>query len=300
MEKWDFNFSQVLSAIFQSLDIFFKYCFIGLVIGIVFAVIFTLVITFIYRNRCKNDDSKVMYVFAIFILWSGWCLSMLITGGLGGALIAYRTVLVKEMHQNSVLFSAPESAEAYIILGNLGKLSEMDCTAVGNLIKEELDVYHETKRFSLYQLIIGTNEFAEKLPHVIDRQLQLPEIVNKLHQYGDAITFGSQFSSATLRTSLLSALNKSKDIQEFSVVWEWFIFTTQSFEFYLEHHPEYQGEITVEQFCEAQVNFLFDYFLDQILWQKFFHYLCVAFTVVVTTCIGSFALVFFWTKPQKD
>ena len=300
MEKWAFNFSQALSAIFQSFGIFLTYCFIGLAIGIVFSVIFTLVITFMYQKRRKNDDSKVMYVFAVFILWSGWCLSMLITGGLGGALIAYRTVLVKEMHKNSVLFSVPEAAEAYIILGNLEKLSEMDCITVGNLIKGELDAYHETKCFPLHRLIIGTNKFAEKLPLVIDRQLQLPEIANELNQYGDALSVGSQFSSATLRSGLLSVLNQSKDFQDIVVVWKWFFYVTRSFEVFLEHQPKFQGEITVEQFCEAQVNFLLDYFLDQILWQKFFHYLFVAFTVVVTTCIGSFALVFFWTKPQKD
>ena len=300
MEKWDFNFTQIVSAIFQSLGIFLKYCLGGFAAGIVFSGIFTLIITYFYRKRRKNDDSKMMYIFAVFILWCGWCLSMLITGGLYGALVSYRTVLVKEMHKNPALFSTPEAAEVYIILGNLEKLSETDCNAVGILIRKELDTYHKTKRFSLYKLIRGTNKFAEKLPLVIDKQLRLPEIANELNQYGDALTFGSRFSSADMRSMLLSALNKNQDFQKMLVVWQWFIYVTQSFEAYLACHTEYHGEITVEQFCDAQVHFLLDYFLDRLLLGKFLNYISVTLTVIITASAGSFALVIFWTKPQSS
>lgn len=300
LEQLTFSSNQILSAVFQSAEVFLKYCFIGLAAGIGLAVIITCILACIYHKRDKkNDDSKMMYAFAICILWCGCCISMMITGGYGGALIGYRTVLAKEIHKNSILFTVPEAAEIYIIFGHLEKLSEMDCVTVGNLIKKEFDSFHKEKRFPLYNLVIGTNKFADKIPLIVDKQLQLPEIANRWNQYRRGLTFGREFSSAEMRTVLYTVLNKQAEFKALVTALSWFIKVTKSFENYLADHPEYHGKITVEQLCDAQINFI-DKLLDQKLWSMFTNFLSIALTVVLLTCASCFALVVFWTKPQRD
>lgn len=302
LEQWTFSFNQVLSAVFQSTGVFFKFCFIGLVTGIGLSIIITCILAYIYHKRNKkNDDSKVMYAFAICLVWCGCCLSMMITGGYGGALIGYRTVLAKEIHKNPILFTAPEAAEIYIIFGHLEKLSEMDCITVGSLIKNEFDSFYKEKRFPLYSLVIGTNKFADKIPLIVDNQLQLPEIANRWNQYRyrRGLTFGKEFSSAEMRAGLYTALNRHAEFKVLVTALNWFIKVTQAFEHYLADHPEYHGKITVEQLCDAQINFI-DSLLDQKLWRMFANFLSVALTAVLFTCASSFALVVFWTKSQKD
>lgn len=302
LEQWTFSFNQILSAAFQSIGVFFKFCFIGLAVGIGLSVIITCILTYIYHKRNKkNDDSKVMYAFAICLLWCGCCLSMMITGGYGGALIGYRTVLAKEMHKNPILFTAPEAAEIYILFGHLEKLSEMDCITVGNLIKNEFDSFYKEKRFPLYSLVIGTSKFADKVPLIVDNQLQLPEIANKWHQfrYINGLKFGKEFSPAHMRAMLYAELNEHTEFKILVIALNWFIKVTQVFETYLADHPEYHGKITVEQLCDAQINFI-DSLLDQKLWKMFTNFLSVALAAVLITCAGSLVLVVFWTKPQKD
>lgn len=302
LEQWTFSFNQILSAAFQSIGVFFKFCFIGLAVGIGLSIIITCILACIYHKRNKkNDDSKVMYAFAICLVWCGCCLSMMITGGYGGALIGYRTVLAKEIHKKPILFTAPEAAEIYIIFGHLEKLSEMDCITVGSLIKNEFDSFYKEKRFPLYSLVIGTNKFADKIPLIVDKQLQLPEIANKWNQYRyrRGLTFGREFSSAEMRAGLYAALNRHTEFKVLVTALNWFIKVTQVFETYLADHPEYHGKITVEQLCDAQINFI-DSLLDQKLWKMFTNFLSVALTVVLITCAGSLVLVVFWTKPQKD
>lgn len=299
MDSLGMSFSQILSAIVQSAGIFFKYSLIMLLAGIVLAGIFSCILTVYYQKRRKNDDSKVMYVFALILIWSGWCIPMLILGGLGGALAAYRTVLIKEAHKNPSLFSAPEAAEFYIVSGNLEKLAEMDSASVGKLIQKDLDEFHKKKTIPLYDLVIRTNRFADKVPLVLDKQLKLPEIANELNKYSNAMKFGSIFSSSSLRSALSASL-KNKELQDLAMVWKWYFHMTKSFEAFLAERKEYHGEISLEQLCDAQRHFLLDDLLDSFLLQKFLNYLLTTLIIIAVSCCGSFALVLFWTKPEKN
>ena len=194
----------------------------------------------------------------------------------------------------------PEAAEFYIVSGNLEKLTEMDCVSVAKLIQKDLDEFQKKKTIPLYELVIHTNRFADKLPLVLDKQLKLPEIANELNKYSNAMKFGSIFSSSSLRSAVLSASLKNKEIQDFATVWKWYFYITKSFEAFLAERKEYHGEISLEQLCDAQRHFLLDDLLDGFLLQKFLNYLFTTLIIIAVSCGGSFALVLFWTKPEKN
>ena len=108
------------------------------------------------------------------------------------------------------MFSVPEAAEFYIVSGNLEKLTEMDCVSVAKLIQKDLDEFQKKKTIPLYELVIHTNRFADKLPLVLDKQLKLPEIANELNKYSNAMKFGSIFSSSSLPFSFKKSCKSSR------------------------------------------------------------------------------------------
>ena len=299
MGQWEFDFARMLSAIGESVGLFLKYIQLGLLTGIVFAGIFTFLFRRLYRRRAANDDSKVMYGFALFLLWSGWTLSMMITGAFGGALAAYQQVLVRGLHTQPQLFSSREIAEVYIILGQLENLTEQSSYAVGAQIQAELDAYHDSGRLQLYSLVTATNRFVTKLPQIMDRQLKLPEIAKELNQYGNALNIGCVFSPDDLRSTIVATLNSDPGVRTFLSLCRWFFYFSNFFEIFLKEHPEFQGAVTVDQCCEAQIHFLLDHFLNDLFLMRFLGYLRVALLVVATATLGGFALIFFWTRPRE-
>ena len=300
MDVYQFRFGQFFSAVIQSLGVFLNYSLIGFLIGLAGAIFFSCLLTRMYRKRCHTDDAKTVYVFSIIILCLSWTVPLLISGALGGAFLAYKTVLVKEIRKNAEKFTNPELAEVFIVFGELEKLSETDPATVGSNIQKGLDSFHKTGNLPLYTLVSSTNRFVEKLPQIVDKQLKIPEIAQNLSRLTDNKVFGKTFSSADIYSGFSAAMQNNSDFQNLILIWKWFTNVTTAFEKYLAEHAEYQGEITKEQFCNAQINFLLDGLIGNFLREKFVSYFSLTIFIIIILTGGTFALVAFFSRPQDN